>query len=66
MCYKSNRSKQFAWDICGETMINNLLKANDNTIHYPCKSESEGQFIYGGENFEIKTKVIGGDDNDYT
>ena len=26
ICYKSNNSKQFAWDLCGEVFIKNLLK----------------------------------------
>ncbi len=26
ICYKSNVSKQFAWDICGDVMVKNLLK----------------------------------------
>ena len=34
LCYTSNQSKQFAWDICGETIIENLLEKNNNTINY--------------------------------
>lgn len=35
LTYKTSKSKQFAWDICSDTIIDNLLKKNGNIIHYP-------------------------------
>ena len=64
MCYKSNSSKQFVWDICGEVILNNLLKNNDNKIHYPQLTDDNGEFEYCGERFTMAEKVIRGDDND--
>ena len=62
ICYKSEKAKQFAWDVCGEVILDNLLKKNDNNIHYPKKVESntEGSFEYCGEHFIMSEKKIGG------
>lgn len=51
LCYSSSKSKQFAWDICGEVMIDNLLEKNDHTINYPVRVETNGEFEFGGEQF---------------
>ena len=51
-CYRQETSKKFAWDMCIETIINNLLKRNDNKIHIPFKSEY-GEFEYGGDRYDI-------------
>lgn len=66
MCYQSTKTKQFAWDVCGNTILNNLLKNNDYNIHVPVHVDYDGDFEYCGEQFEMrKTKVmIGGDEYD--
>lgn len=51
LCYSSPRSRQFAWDICGDIIIENLLDKNDRLIHYPVRTESQGEFSFGGEQF---------------
>jgi len=56
ICYKTNKSKQFAWDICGEVIINNLLSKNNNTIHYPRMVKSNGEFEFGGCEFVMDSK----------
>ena len=48
LCYKNNSSKQFAWDVCGDIMIDNLLAKNNYTFQYPIKDE-DGFIEYGGE-----------------
>ncbi len=58
LCYSSNKSKQFAWDICGETLINNLLVRNNHTINYPMHTNSNGEFEFGGENFIMLKKQL--------
>jgi hypothetical protein len=59
VCYSngSDNSKQFAWDICGEQMIKNLLKRNNNTIHYPVL-DSLGDIEFGGEKFKLVSNVL--------
>lgn len=72
MCYQTEHSKQFAWDICGETMLNNLAKLNGNKIKYPEMVKSGGEFEFCGKQFVMKSKdykekekEMGGDNNDY-
>ena len=64
ICYKAEKTKQFAWDICGEVILENLLENNNRIIHYPQLVDGAGEFEYCGENFVMCEKVIGGDDND--
>lgn len=51
LCYSSSKSKQFAWDICGEVIIDNLLDKNDHIINYSVLVKSDGDFEFGGEQF---------------
>ena len=63
LCYSSEKSKQFAWDICGKTIINNLLEKNNYMIHYPVLADGEGEFEFGGEQFVMCKKTMKGDSN---
>jgi transcription termination factor NusB len=57
MCYTTNNSKQFAWDICGDVFIKNLLKRNNYEINYPTLCES-GDILFNGQKFKMeKTKI---------
>ncbi|MEY8339475.1 hypothetical protein AALB16_15900 [Lachnospiraceae bacterium 62-35] len=51
LCYSSGRGKQFAWDVCGPVIIENLLEKNDYIINYPLFVPSDGEFEFGGEQF---------------
>ncbi len=58
LCYsKSKSSKQFAWDICGDMIISNLLKRNNYKIIYPTKNE-DGDINFAGESFSLETTDI--------
>lgn len=54
---KSIVSKSFAWLICGETIIENMLKNSNYIIHYPRKSD-KGDIRYGGNLFEMVEKDL--------
>ena len=58
LCYtKSGASKQFAWDICGDVFIRNLLVKNDHTISYPVPDE-HGEVEYCGARYRmIRMKI---------
>ena len=58
ICYKTENSKQFAWDICGGMFIKNLLKKNGYVLSYP-KLSNDYNFKYMGFGFEMKTIEIG-------
>ena len=64
LCYRSERTKQFAWDICGDVIIRNLLSKAGNIIYYPKRVEKDGEFVYCGEQFVMCEKAIGQEDND--
>lgn len=58
LCYsKSKYSKQFAWDICGDIFIKNLLKRNNYVVSYPTLDE-EGDIEFGGLHFSMNTTEI--------
>lgn len=58
LCYsKSKYSKQFAWDICGDMFIQNLLKRHNYMVTYPTLDEN-GDFEFNGLNFSMKTTEI--------
>ena len=46
ICYKNNLSKQFAWDICGDVFIENLLNKNNRKIKYLEIIEDENNVQY--------------------
>lgn len=58
LCYSSNKMKSFAWRVCGETIINNLLKRNNNQIRYLEKDEN-GTVEYNGQKFSWRVKKVG-------
>ncbi len=64
ICYKRETTKQFAWDICSDVILKNLLKNNGYKINYPKMVKDKGEFEYCGENFVMCEKVIGGDEDD--
>ena len=57
LCYTNNDSKQFAWDVCGDVIINNLLKKNNYIIKYP-ELDKDGDIEFGGYNFSMKETKI--------
>ena len=57
MCYKeSNKSKQFAWETCGDIIIKNLLEHHNNIIKYPVQSK-DGDITYKGLTFKMEELV---------
>ena len=58
ICYTKNSTKRFAWSMCGEEIIHNLLKNNNNTISFPVV-DAYGDIYYCGNRFSVITKEIG-------
>lgn len=61
LCYSKENTKQFAWDICGETILRNLACKNDNMLSYPVEVQGNGEFTFCGKHFEIHKRMMGGD-----
>lgn len=58
LCYgDAKASKQFAWDICGDIFIQNLLKHRSYMISYPTLDEN-GDIEFNGMHFSMKTTQI--------
>lgn len=60
ICYTRSGTKQFAWDMCGDEIIENLLTNNGNVIHYPVMDE-HGDIEYGGKRFSFECKEVSHD-----
>lgn len=57
LCYTRNATKRFAWTMCGDEIVRNLLLHNGNTIRFPTMSEN-GDIEFGGKRFAVETKEI--------
>lgn len=58
ICYGGSASKAFVWDICGEQIIRNLLKASDGRI-YAIVRDAEGSMMYHGKRYTVKSIMAG-------
>ncbi|WP_440118412.1 hypothetical protein [Paenibacillus sp. QZ-Y1] len=52
LCYKTDNSKQFAWDVAGKQIIFNLLRKNRYTFNFPVLDE-KGEIEYSGDRFKM-------------
>ena len=50
--YKGKNHRQFAWDICGEQIIENLLNKNDRKYKYPLQDKN-GDIEWQGLKFKV-------------
>jgi len=63
ICYSGRADKEIVWTLCGNTIIENLLKKNNNNLYYPKRVDDNGEFECCGYNFIMtKLKVLGGDE----
>lgn len=63
LCYTKNSTKRFAWNMCGEEIIRNLLEKNGGIIRFPTLSEN-GEIEYGGKRFTVEEKELTEEDDD--
>lgn len=59
ICYGAAKSKQFVWDMCGDQIVENLLKRKDGVITY-LEKDQDGAVAYHGERFIRKQKKVRG------
>lgn len=57
LTYGNKENPQFAWDVCGEVIIKNLLAKNNNEITY-FEKDNHGIIEFGGERFTMKKKKV--------
>lgn len=58
ICYKRNNTKRFAWDICAEQIIQNLIGKNGGKISTPVYDD-DGDITYCGGKFKMVDREIG-------
>ena len=58
VCYTKAGTKQFAWDVVGDTMVENLLEKNGWVLSYPEECE-DGDIVFGGRKFQMKSLEVG-------
>ncbi len=63
ICYRRNGTKRFAWEMCGDEIIENLLERHGGELTFP-EPDPEGDIVFAGERFTRKTIRIGGE-NEY-
>lgn len=64
LCYSnSKKSKQFAWDICGDVFIHNLLKRNNYKVSIPV-ADKDGDIEFNGQTFSMQEVKIKGQDEE--
>lgn len=60
ICYKKSSTKRFAWEMCGDEIIQNLLARNGGILSYPTL-DAGGVVEFGGNRFAVKQIEIGGE-----
>ena len=58
ICYRRSSTKRFAWEMCGDEIIQNLLAKNENFITYPTL-DNTGDIQFAGNRFSIIKQKIG-------
>lgn len=62
LCYNSNGSKQFVWDVCGDVIVKNLLELNNYTINIPTETNKKTNTYWQGKYYELtSTKISEGE-----
>lgn len=57
ICYNKSSTKRFAWEMCGDKIIQNLLRRSGGVIIYPML-DPNGNIEYGGNRFSLqKTRL---------
>ena len=57
ICYSKTSSKKFAWDMCGEQIVKNLLSYKDNKYTF-CIRDDNGDIEYAGKRYKAVTKTL--------
>lgn len=59
LCYKRKSTIAFAWSMCSDEIVDNLLTKSGGKIHFPVEDEA-GDVAYKGKTFSFTEKEIGG------
>lgn len=65
LCYSKAYSKKFAWEMCGDQMIENLLSKNERRLVYPTLDDA-GSVDFRGCKFKLEESIVEDADGNYT
>lgn len=57
LCYRRSSTKKFAWEMCGDEIVQNILKNNGSVYQFPKKDDS-GTISYCGNKYKIEEVVV--------
>lgn len=60
LCYEKEKNKRFAWVVCGDTIVENLLKRNGELSFV--EQDVDGTIVWHSKKFSVKTIKIGGEE----
>lgn len=60
VCYRRSSTKRFAWEVCGDEIIRNLLERHGGVISFP-EADLEGEIEFAGRRFRMRSVKIGGE-----
>jgi hypothetical protein len=63
LLYDKPNSKGVVWDMCGDAIVDNLLKKTNGIIQYPEAVDSEEEFSCCRKKFKMKQLYVGGEEN---
>lgn len=63
LLYDKPNSKGVVWDICGDVIIDNLLKKSNYIIEYPEQVDCDEEFSCCRKKFKMKSICVRGEDN---
>lgn len=57
ICYGKEKSKQFAWDMCGDIIVENLVRNHSGMVNWP-KATTKGDITYNGKRFKLESLEV--------
>lgn len=57
LTYSKEKSKQFAWDICGDQMVANVLRNTGGKIYWP-RATLKGDIVFDGKPFKLEEFIV--------
>jgi len=58
ICYQTEGDKSFVWEVCGDTIVNNLLSKNEWMFSYPVETNEDSDFVFCGRSMSLHRKRV--------
>lgn len=63
ICYSGRNQKEIVWQLCGDIIVDNLLKHSNGIITYPERVDEDEEFECMGQKFVMATIDVAGENN---